>query len=107
MFFESQQDKMRSLDKKIREITILMEKIDRDIETFFFENNINPIEVAERLSKLSKQENVTEEEWENYQEARRIVSEELKIDIETIENPEKAKKSYNDRFVQPHWLYVR
>jgi len=104
MFFESKEDKMRSLDKKMREINILMEKIDQDIETLFFENNINPVEVAERLSK---RENFSDEEWLNYQEARRIVKEELKIDIDSIKNPERAKKSYNDRFVQPHWLYVR
>jgi len=104
MFFDTlEQNKMR-LDKKIKEICIQTEKLDKDIKNYFKENDINPVEVA---LYLENKENFTDEEWEFIQETRKKLDENLNLNLANIKDPRKAKKSYNDRLVAPHWLYVR
>lgn len=104
MFFDTLEQKTESNNKKLKEICLRIEKLDQDMEQLFKEQGINPIEVAEFLDK---KENFTEKEWNEIQEARRILDKELKVNLKNIRDPRKAKKAYNDRYVQPHWLYVR
>lgn len=104
MFFDTlEQISMRN-NKKLKEICLRIEKLDQDVELFFKENGINPIEVAEYLDK---KENFSESEWTEIEETRTILEKELNINLKNIRDPRKAKKAYNDRYVQPHWLYVR
>lgn len=104
MFFDTLEQNTQRLDKKIKEMCIQSEKLDRDIENYFKENNINPVEVA---LYLENKENFSDEEWEQIQEIRKTLDEKLNLNLANIKDPRKAKKSYNDRLVQPHWLYVR
>lgn len=104
MFFDTIEQKTERNNKKLKEICLRIEKLDQDMEQLFKEQGINPIEVAEFLEK---KENFSEKEWGEIQEARRTLDKELKVNLKNIRDPRKAKKAYNDRYVQPHWLYVR
>lgn len=104
MFFDTLEQNTARLDKKIKEICIQTEKLETDIKNYFNENNINPIEVA---LYLENKENFSDDEWEFIQETRKKLDEKLNLNLSNIKDPVKAKKSYNDRLVQPNWLFVR
>lgn len=104
MFFDTIEQKTERNNKKLKEVCLQIEKLDQDIEQLFKEQGINPIEIAEFLDK---KENFNEKEWAEIQEAQKILDKELKVNLKNIRDPRKAKKTYNDRYVQPHWLYVR
>jgi hypothetical protein len=104
MFFDTLEQKTHNNERKLKEVCLRIEKLDQDVEQHFKEQGVNPIEVAEFLDK---KENFNETEWAEIQEARNILDKELKINLKNIRDPRKAKKAYNDRYVEPHWLYVR
>jgi len=104
MFFDTLEQNTIRLDKKIKEICIQTEKLNSDIKNYFNENNINPVEVA---LYLENKENFSDEEWEYIQDTRKKLDERLNLNLANIKDPRKAKKSYNDRLVQPNWLFVR
>lgn len=104
MFFETYEQQTVRNEKKIKEICLRIEKLDQDVEQYFKEQGINPVEVAQYMEN---KENFSDSEWKEIQEAQHLLEKELKLNLKNIRDPRKAKKAYNDRHVQPHWLYVR
>lgn len=104
MFFETLEQKSKTLDRKIKEICIQIEKLDRDVLHFFAERGINPVEVSQYINT---KENFSDKEWDEIQEARKLLDEKLALDLKNIRDPRKVKEAYNDRHVRPHWIFVR
>lgn len=104
MFFDTIEQKSKSLERKIKDICHEVEKLDKDILHFFADRGINPIEVSEYIEN---KENFSDHEWDEMQQVRAKLDEKLSLDLKNIRDPRKAKQAYNDRHVRPHWIFVR
>ncbi len=104
MFFYSTEEKSEKMGKKLKELLLRIEKIDRDIEVFLHEQCIDSQEVVTRMNNRG---NFTSKEVEEIEAAGKILNETLGINLSNIIDPRKTKKTYKERVVQPHWIYVR
>lgn len=104
MLFDTLEQKTLRNSRKLKEMSLLVEKLDRDVEQLFKERNIDPLQVTQFLAE---KENFSESEWVEIQEANRALNKELEVALQNIRDPRKAQKAQSDRHVQPHWLYVR
>jgi hypothetical protein len=104
MFFDTIEQKSKSLEKKIKDTCSEVDKLNKDILHFLADRGINPIEVSEYLGNRG---NFSDKEWEELQEVKTILEERLSRDLKNIRDPRKVKEAYNDRQVRPHWIFVR
>lgn len=88
----------------IEELAIRIETLNRDVESLYKELNVS----ADQLTAfLNNQSNFTEENWNAILQQRKELDEKLLRELVNVSNPIKTKKTYAERNVQPHWLFVR
>lgn len=88
----------------IRELAIQIDSMSDQVNSFLAELNVSP----EQLSAyLANQDNFTQENWNTLLQQKQELEEKLKRELENIKNPLKTKKTYSERKIQQHWLYVR
>lgn len=88
----------------IEELSIKIEALNRDVDTLLLELGVTP----EQLTKfLDNSGNFTQENWNSLLEQRKALDEKLLRALVNIADPLKRKKTYADRHVQSHWLFVR
>lgn len=102
MFFEL--NKQQDLQKKIEELTIRQEALNREVAKLLKELEVRPEQLT---TFVSNKDNFTEENWQQLQEARKKLDEKLSRDLNSIRNPKETKKTYQERHVDRHWLFVR
>lgn len=102
MFFEL--NKQQNLEKKIEELTIRQEALNREVSKLLKELEIRPEQLT---TFVSKKDNFTEENWQQLQEAKSKLDEKLSRDLNSIRNPKETEKTYKERHVDQHWLFVR
>lgn len=110
MFFtsnkEEQIDKNINLNEtKIRAMSIQLENLNREIDEFFGQLQLN---IDNLSSFMSNKNNFTEQNWDELNKQKQLVEEKLQRELDNIRNPLKTKASQASQMhVQRHWLYVK
>lgn len=98
------EEKAQKNERKIEELSIRIDAIDREIHNLLHELNVTP----EQLSQfVNTERNFTEENWMQLQEEQKKMQEKLQVELEYIRNPQQMKKRYAERSIGNHWLFVR
>lgn len=98
------EEKLHLNEKKIRELSIRLEKLESDITNFLEELEVTP----EQLSTfISKKENFTEENWLEIQKQKKQLDEKLDLDLKNVRNPLNSKKALASLNVGQFWLHVK
>lgn len=88
----------------IEELSIRIEMLNRQTQELLNELNVS----HEQLSAfIENKENFTDENWQALITQRQSLDAKLQLDLSNVRNPLATKKTYQDRHVQPHWLFVR
>lgn len=98
------EEKLNMNEKKLREMSIRLEKLDRDIANFLHEMEVTPEQLT---AFISKKEHFTEGNWEELQKHKKQLDEKLEVELKNVRNPLKAKKALASLNVNRHWLYVK
>lgn len=98
------EEKISLNDKKIRELSIRLEKLDSDVSEFMAELEVTPEQLS---SFISHKANFTDNNWDQLQKHKKQLDEKLDVDIKNVRNPHKTKKALDSLHVQRHWLHVR
>lgn len=88
----------------IEELSIRIATLDRDVKSLLDELNVTPNQLT---VFLNDENNFTEANWNTLLQERKALDDKLLRALVNVTNPIKAKKTYADRHVQPHWLFVR
>ena len=91
-------------EKAINELLIKIEVLNKDVEALLTELNVSP---AQLTAYIENEKNFTTDNWNTLQDQQKQLNEKLLRDLLNIRNPKKAKESFKQMHVQPHWLYVR
>lgn len=91
-------------EKKIKELSIQMETLDKEVGELLNELDITP----EQLTQfIQNPENFSEKTWEDLQRQRKNLDEKLQRDLNNVSNPKKTKNTYKKFRVPPNWIPVR
>ncbi len=104
MFFQSStEEKFRTNEKKLKELGIQLEKLSNDVDEFYDTHELDAEEIEKYYADSA---NFNEEELELLQML--LKHHEKKIaDIKKVADPKELKKKYQERVVDPRWLFVR
>lgn len=90
---------------RIKEISIRLDRLDREMDDVFSELGINPEQLHAYFQQSKHLSSTLEEEI--HQERKRL-DEKLELALQCIKDPLKLKKTFSERgSVKPHWLFVR
>lgn len=104
-FVESKlENQIQNHSLKAQELAIRLEDLDREVDTFLKEVNIN---LDKLTSFMENKENFTDENWTQLLQEKEKINEKLQRELANIRNPLKTKKAYSGLRVQNHWLHVR
>lgn len=96
--------KIQNQEIATQELAMRIEALNGQIEELMKELNVT----AEQLTIfLQKKENFTEDNWNEITRQRQEFQERLTREISNIRQPLKTKKTYSERQVPQHWLFVR
>lgn len=98
------EEKLQGNEKKIRELSIRLEKLESDVSVFLKELEVTPDQLT---AFISKKENFTEENWEELQKQKKQLDEKLDLQLKNVRDPLKIKKALGSLNVGQHWLYVK
>lgn len=105
IYNESISDKILRTKRKLKELSILMEKTRSDYQKLLDEMSLSPDEISEHLSDP---DNFTPPIWEMLQKEKKMLDERLERELSRIKDPTKNEKNYSDHAtIQQHWLFVR
>jgi hypothetical protein len=91
-------------EKGMRELSIRIENLNRQVNELLTELNVTP----EQLTALiEKKENFTEDNWSELLKQKQALDEKLQRELKNIRDPSKAKKTFAERKVEKHWLFIR
>lgn len=96
----------QSLEKtqfKLKEISIGLERLDREMHQIFSELEVDPKQLPTEHSY-----HLPSSFWKGIQEDRKRLDNKLALALKNIKDPLKSKKTFSERgMVKPHWLFVR
>lgn len=99
------------LEKKIqkhelafKELMIKTDTLNQQVEELLAELNVSPEQLT---TFIGNKDNFSEENWEMIVKQRKELDEKLLRELANIRNPLKNKKTYSERVVPQHWLFVR
>lgn len=105
LYKESMSDKILRTERKMKELSIQMEKIKRDYQKLLNEVSLSPQEISEHIDNP---DNFPPPIWEKIQKERIQLDEKLNLELSLIKDPFKNQQSYSDQAtIQQHWLFVR
>src|SRR5262245_24830884 len=105
MFQQNNLDQhLEEKNKKIKELIIRNEVLDKETKKFIEELKVT----TEQLTAfIEKQENFTEKNWKELQKEKNKIEQRLHTDLISMRNPLEVKKTYAERKIDQHWLFVR
>lgn len=102
---EKLQDKIQRQQRKMKEISISLERLDRDYQKIFKELALTPEQLQ---TYMENPENFTPPIWEELQNEKKKLDEGLNLELTRVRDPKKLKKTYSENgSIQQHWLFVR
>ena len=101
---ENLDNKFEQLERKIQELTLRIEACDRQEQELFNELEMTPEQLT---AFVQNKENFTEKNWDKIQKQRQERDENLDRDLKNIRNPRKSKQAFEERNINPQWIYVK
>lgn len=102
---EQEHQQNLSAIKKMRELAIQREKLDREYNNLLKAVGVTHDQIS---TYIDNKDNFTQPIWERLQSEKKKLSEKLDLTTNNLKDPKKVKKTYDERgVVQPHWLFVR
>lgn len=99
------EEKLDCKQKSLREISINLEKLDREYHELMTELNLEPHHIKNYIEEPS---NFSEPIWELLKNEQKKLDAKLDLSLKSIKDPIKLKKTFSERgSVQPHWIFVR
>ena len=90
--------------RKIKELSIRNQRLNEEVNYFLQELNVSPEQLTQFINDKNQ---FSEENWEQVCRKKEELDLKLQIDLEQIQNPSKLKKTYQERKIQSHWLFVK
>lgn len=97
-------DKIQNNEKKFKELVLLAERHDVEMDNFLNEIGITPKQAEVYLSDKT---NLSDEEREEIQSRKKAMDEKLHRDLENICDPKKFKKALSSLQIGKNWIPVR
>jgi hypothetical protein len=104
MKLNSEDNELIQNEKKIEELAIKLDNLDRETAALFEELGISPQEISEFIES---RDNFSDQEWELIQNQKTIAEKNLQVDLTSLKDPRKTKKAYKSLNIQPNWIPVR
>lgn len=106
MAFEQKlEDKITTTQRKLKELSIKMEKLDHDYNKLLKELELTPEQLK---NYIENPENFTQPIWEQLQNEKKMLDEKLNLELSRASDPNKTKQAYSEKgTIQQHWLFVR
>jgi hypothetical protein len=102
--FKDLEEILEDKNKMIKELSIRNENLDRETKKFLKDLKVT----SEQLTAfIEKKDNFTEKNWEVLQKEKNKLDQKLQTDIKSVRNPLDVKKTYAERKIDQHWLFVR
>lgn len=101
---EELEKKLKKLEKSYNELQIQFENQNKQITDFLGELNVTSDQIS---TFLSKKENFSDKNWDEIQKIKKSLDEKLLRELANISNPTKRSKTYSERNIPQHWLFVR
>jgi hypothetical protein len=102
---EDQKDIFQRKQLKINELSINMEKLDRDYETILKESGLNFEQIK---NYVDNPDNFSQPIWQRLHVEKQKLSLKLDLALENIKDPSKLKRTFSERGkIQSHWIFVR
>jgi uncharacterized UPF0160 family protein len=102
--FKDLEEILEDKNKMIKELSIRNENLDRETKKFLEDLKVT----SEQLTAfIEKKDNFTEKNWEVLQKEKNKLDQKLQTDIKSVRNPLDVKKTYAERKIDQHWLFVR
>lgn len=97
--------KYQSTQQKLKELSIMSEKIERNYQAILRNLNFSPKQLKEYMENP---DNFSPAIWEDMQKEKEKMDEMLKLQMTAVRDPSKIKKKYSERArVKQNWLFVR
>lgn len=102
---EKLENKIQQHQKKMKEISVSLEQLDRDYQQLLKEIALTPQQLQEYIENS---ENFTPPIWEQLQNEKKMLDEKLDLELSRVRDPIKMKEKFAENgVVQQHWLFVR
>ncbi len=97
--------KYQSTQQKLKELSIMSEKIDRNYQSILDLLGLSPTELNEFMENS---ENFSPEIWEDMQKEKKKMEELLNLQMTALRDPKVINKKYSERGrIKQNWLFVR
>jgi chromosome condensin MukBEF ATPase and DNA-binding subunit MukB len=91
-------------EKKIKELEIANENLDRDIDDLLASQKVTP----EQLNVfVDNPTHFSTKNWQELLEEKKRLDEKLQVSLDQIVSPKKTKAKRQSLQTQPHWLFVK
>lgn len=92
-------------ERKLKELEIQNESLDREISHFLAECNVTEKQLT---TYVSSREYFTDSQWDTLQKERKKMDDALQLKLACIPKLSKKKKAEQEKIiVSPQWLFVR
>lgn len=98
------EDNLLDQEKKLQELLIQIENLDQASDKFLEELNVTEDQLTQFISN---RHHFDEDTWATLSEQKKILDDKIETQLKSIHNPLKTKKTYKERRIQNHWLYVK
>jgi hypothetical protein len=106
MFFEqdSLENKIKRLEERLSRLEKENELLDQAGDALHSEMGVTSKQVSVLLSDAKY---FSKSDWEQLEQLRRIRDQKLESELSGVKDLAKTKKTYKDRNVPTHWMFVR
>lgn len=95
---------MSDLDKKIKELEVANEAIDRDIKVLLESQKVTHEQIVHFLKDSSY---FTQKNWESLGIERKKMEDKLQTSLDQVLNVKTKRQKLKSLQTQPHWLFVK
>jgi hypothetical protein len=102
---EKLEDKIHKTERKLNELSIILKRLDREYQELLKELSSTPEQLKEYVANP---DHFDPPIWEQLQNEKKIWDEKLNLELNSVPDPLKTKKTVSERAsIQQHWLFVR
>lgn len=104
MIFDSLENKTKQNERKLRELKLKYERVNKEIESLYKEIAMTPEELSAYAQDPS---NFSPRAWDELQKKQKALEEHLENDLKQLRDVTAAKKSFQENNVSQHWIFCR
>lgn len=99
------QIKIQQKKQKMRELTIHLEKLDREYQQLLQDVDLSPDQIQTYMDDPA---NFSKPIWEKLQLEKKKLDEKLNLSLNNVKNTKKIEQTFSERgAIQRHWIFVR